>query len=583
MRIQYILILVILAACNKLPLSHFGDKDLSGQTVPSDMVLIHGKGKVPSFYVGVSEEPNVNYVAYLHWLRRVYVDYPEVAKDAEIRVKTLGEVHRFNDPLLTYHMEHPAFAYYPVVGATWYQANKYLQWKTDRVNEAILIENKILEEDYNQINEANFNTEAYVYGQQDGLMFGKKQLNDERIRKRGVRDVTWSDGILLPQYRLPTEAEWELLQNENTKNDVHSQYPYGKNYPLLNWVRGYYRGSGSYSEPKAMSDYDYHWKKGAIPNPSDYPNYAQGIQGPYLSKKNKLPSNVAGNVREWLMDVYEDEPQTGWESYAEYFWQNEFETRADSMRFVYDQDGIVDLKDSLGKLAFKIYGTNSDGSPFWVVPPGMKQSRTFIGYTSDTLSVEHYIYKYRSNDYDTFFNENEKHLIGLYSVLNYNNTLRRDNWRVGVRGIIPDQLNFWLQKSDYVKLRSQNRHNSFGYYGIYNLYRGLNRDSVLKEVKGYFRNDWEKTFPNENMYIGMLDYKVYMKKGDQFFEIIDVPQYAYRESSKKPRLVRGSTWQSPDFNRREPMSPDSAAMDVGFRCVMPYISTPVKKQYKVKW
>jgi hypothetical protein len=576
MRIQYILILSALSACTKPPLSHFGDKDLSGQTPTSDMVFVAGKGKVPSFYVGVSEEPNVNYVAYLHWLRRVYIDYPEVAKDAEIRVKTLGEVHRFNDPLLTYHMEHPAFAYYPIVGATWYQANKYLQWKTDRVNEDILIRNKILEVDYDQMNEANFNTEAYVYGQDDGLRLGKKQLRDERVKRRGTRDVSWADGILLPQYRLPTEAEWELLQNENTSNDVHTQYPYGKNYPILRWVRTYFRGSGSYNaKTHAMSDYDYHWKKGVIPNPSDYENYAQGIQGPYLSKKNKLPSNVAGNVREWLLDIYEEEPQTKWETFAEYFWQNEFETRADSMQFVYDQDGIIDMKDSLGKFPFKIYGTNSDGSAMWVVPPIQGSYIAFLGVKYEDVKLEKYD-SWNTDNFEAFYKKvklqvRQAFYETYYPMINYN----------GKR--LASQVPF-VRIQELISVSKLYPYNQNRLSGFHN-WNNLNMDSIDATAKNWIKNEW--AIERER---GMKYYRygdgtiVYHNDTLGDYTKMLVSEYkTVKTYSNRPRLVKGSTWQSPDFKRREPMSPDSAAMDVGFRCVMPYISTPVKREYKVKW
>lgn len=574
MKIHYLIFLFALAACNKPPLSHFGDKDLSGQTPTSDMVFVAGKGKVPSFYVGVSEEPNVNYVAYLHWLRRVYVDYPEVAKDAEIRVKTLGEVHRFNDPLLTYHMEHPAFAYYPIVGATWYQANKYLQWKTDRVNEDILIRNQVLRVDYNQVNEANFNTEAYVYGQHDGLMQGKNQLQDEQT-KNGTRLPVWTDGVLLPQYRLPTEAEWELLKNENKLSDFHSQYPYGKNYPILRWARGHFRGSGWNSEPSAMSDYDYHWKKGVIPNPNDYPNYGQGIQGPYLSKNNKLPSNVAGNVREWLMDIYEEEPQQDWESYAEYFWQNEFETRKDSMQFIYDQDGIIDLKDSLGKLPFKIYGTNSDGSPMWVVPPIQGTYREFLGMEYKDVKLERYD-SWNTDNFESFYKKaklqvRQAFYETYYPAINYNGTRLASE----IPFIRIQELTAVSQLYPY----NQNR-----LYGFHS-WRDLNIDSIDANAKSWIKNEWNVERERGMAYYRFGDGRIVYHNdslGDYTKSLI-AEYRTVKTYSNAPRVTRGGTWQSPDFNRRERMSPDSAAMDVGFRCVMPYISTPVKKEYKVKW
>ncbi len=88
------------------------DRDeIIGQTAPADMRFVKGKGNIPSFYIGVSEEPNINYVLYLEWLERVYVDYPEVYEKAKPHVA--NQKIAFNDPYLEYHMEHPAFAYYP--------------------------------------------------------------------------------------------------------------------------------------------------------------------------------------------------------------------------------------------------------------------------------------------------------------------------------------------------------------------------------------------------------------------------------------------------------------------------------------
>ncbi len=84
------------------------------------------------------------------------------------------------------------------------------------------------------------------------------------------------------------------------------------------------------------------------------------------------------------------------------------------------------------------------------------------------------------------------------------------------------------------------------------------------------------------MYLSEMNYQVYVKKGEQFFSIKKVAQYSYRAETRKPRLVRGGTWQSPDFNRREPMSPAIAAMVLVFSVVWPTLTTPLKRQNKVK-
>ncbi len=74
----------------------------------------------------------------------------------------------YNEPLVENYLRHPAFADYPVVGVSWLQANDFCAWRTNRVNELILIEKGILEFDPSQQGENNFDTEAYLLGQYEG-------------------------------------------------------------------------------------------------------------------------------------------------------------------------------------------------------------------------------------------------------------------------------------------------------------------------------------------------------------------------------------------------------------------------------
>lgn len=567
------LITTFFLSCNTKHINHFKNPSKIGQTVTSDMVFMPGTEKVPPFYVGISEEPNINYVAYLQWLRRVYVDYPEVAKNAEIH-SIKGEIPRFNDPQLVYHMEHPAFAYYPIVGATWYQIQDYLQWKTNRVNEAILIELDLLSEDPNQINEACFVTESYLYRQGDGLMLGKKTLRDEST-KNGTRLPVWQDGILLPQYRLPTEAEWELLHTENEINGYHTKYPYGKEYPILRWVRGKYSNvQNGFEENSTIPNYDYHWKRGIIPDPRDYPNYKQGIQGPYLHTKSSLPSNVAGNVKEWVLDIYRPEPLNEWKSYKEYFERNGFITHLDSMSWVYDQDGIIDLKDSLGRLPFKIYGTNVDGSPMWVIPPTQKKRKEFVGFALDTTLVVEPTYKYKTMLFDNFFNEFETQLTLLYQ-----NRVNANEMRLVAANKEDELLLEWLSILEELGTYSYRN------WGQTSRYAQLNGDSVRLEVKSYYKKKWDQAFKDPAMKVGMLDAVLYVELDGKVLEIRKKRVYrsVNHGYNNKGRLIRGGTWKKPDFTNRELMNPDSSSTEVGFRCVMPYISTPVKKNLKVRW
>ncbi len=46
----------------------------------------------------------------------------------------------YNEPYINNYLRHPAFNNYPVVGVSWEQANDFCKWRTDRVNEKILID-----------------------------------------------------------------------------------------------------------------------------------------------------------------------------------------------------------------------------------------------------------------------------------------------------------------------------------------------------------------------------------------------------------------------------------------------------------
>ena len=67
---------------------------------------------------------------------------------------------------------------------------------------------KVFSHQSDQINEDNFNTDAYLAGQYEGLVKDLIDLNPSS-GANGTRKVRMEDGILLPHYRLPTEAEWE--------------------------------------------------------------------------------------------------------------------------------------------------------------------------------------------------------------------------------------------------------------------------------------------------------------------------------------------------------------------------------------
>jgi formylglycine-generating enzyme len=118
---------------------------------------------VASFYMDQTEVSNLDYLEYIYWLGRVYgQDYPQVVQKALPDSLVWRDRLSYNEPMVELYFRHPSYHDYPVVGVSWLQANDYANWRTDRVNELLLIKAGVLDFDPDQKNENNFNTEAYL-------------------------------------------------------------------------------------------------------------------------------------------------------------------------------------------------------------------------------------------------------------------------------------------------------------------------------------------------------------------------------------------------------------------------------------
>ena len=296
---------------------------------------------VSSFYMDETEIANVHYLEYLYWLDRVYgTDYPEVYKlalpDTLVWRSKLG----YNEPMVELYLRHPAYQYYPVVGVNWLQANDFASWRTDRVNEQILIREGILRVNPAQVNEDNFNTDAYLAGQYEGLVKSKlRDLNPNR----DVRNVRTEDGILLPRYELPTEAEWEYAALGLIGNTVYERVTDRKIYP---WNGHVVRNSSEKYKGEMLANFkrgrgDMMGTAGALNDNADRPapifSYLPNDYGLY---------NMAGNVSEWVKDVYRPLSPEDMDDFNPYR-GNVFVTQ------LLDEEGQDVEKDSLGRLIWR--------------------------------------------------------------------------------------------------------------------------------------------------------------------------------------------------------------------------------------
>lgn len=272
------------------------------QDVMSRWDAIPRRVTVSSFYIDETEVTNINYREFMYWNSKVFGgSNPERLEDIRPDTTIWRQELAYNEPLVENYFSHPSYDDYPVVGVSWEQAQEYCLWRTDRVNEMLLIKKGIFNPNPEQSGSDNFNTEAYLSGMYEGNV--KKNLKDKATG--GERSVRYSDGIMLPSYRLPTEAEWEYaalgLQGKLSSSDdeliaERRVYPWDGSTPRY-MDKG--KDQGKYLANFKLGYGNY---MGVAGNLND--NAAGPAQvGTFVPNDYGL-YNMAGNVSEWTQDVY---------------------------------------------------------------------------------------------------------------------------------------------------------------------------------------------------------------------------------------------------------------------------------------
>jgi len=241
---------------------------------------------VSSFYIDATEVTNKEYRDFVTCLAKEgTMILNDMLPDTSIWVRCTGA--EVGSQLAKDYFRVAAFDYYPVVGVSWMQATAFAKWRSDRKNEQMAIESGNWTANFQK--KYRFSTSKFLAG--------------DYHEKEG-KELPKDFNVLLPNYRLLSEAEWEfaawaLIGKQELTDEGF----------VRNQIFNPQATKGKDKHPKRAID---EYRKLVLQHAEKYP-----LPSYYEIEKYKLPTsvfegdinrygiyNLNSNVAEWVKDSY---------------------------------------------------------------------------------------------------------------------------------------------------------------------------------------------------------------------------------------------------------------------------------------